>query len=123
MANTTDSVADIRSESFPDYQQRIEDAYIEGYDPVSLGAPHSSLNTHSMWIGMGFILAALFGIGLSVWGGAAMIWGMGSETNVGKQLLILGLIEVAVTLIGAVILMSIGRRGYKEYRTRTGRVN
>ena len=37
MANTPESVADIRSESFPDYQQRIEDAYIEGYDPVSLG--------------------------------------------------------------------------------------
>lgn len=123
MANSTDSVADIRGESFPDYQQRIEDTYIEGYDPVSLGAPHSSLNTHAMWIGMGLILAALFGIGLSVWGGAAMIWGMGSETNVGRRLLILGLIEVAVTLIGAVILMSIGRRGYKEYRTRTGRVN
>ncbi|QPK83447.1 hypothetical protein G7Y29_01090 [Corynebacterium qintianiae] len=123
MANTHESVADIRSESFPDYQQRIEDAYIEGYDPVSLGAPHSSLNTHSMWIAMGLILAALFGVGLAVWGGAAMIWGMGSEANAGGRLLVLGLIEVAVTLIAAIILMNVGRRGYKDYRTRTGRIN
>lgn len=123
MANTHESVADIRSESFPDYQQRIEDAYIEGYDPVSLGAPHSSLNTHSMWIAMGLILASLFGVGLSVWGAAASIWGMGSETNIGQRLLTLGLIEVAVTAVAAFVLMRIGRREFKEYRTRTGRVN
>ncbi|EEI16186.1 hypothetical protein [Corynebacterium lipophiloflavum] len=123
MANTTESVADIRSESFPDYQQRIEDAYIEGYDPVSLGAPHSSLNTHALWIAMGLILAALFGVGLAVWGGAAMVWGMGSESNIGSRLLILGLIEFAATMISAVVLMFVARRGYKDYRTRTGRVN
>ncbi|TVS29429.1 hypothetical protein [Corynebacterium sanguinis] len=123
MANTPESVADIRSESFPDYQQRIEDAYIEGYDPVSLGAPHSSLNTHSLWIAMGLILASLFGVGLAVWGGAAMVWGMGSESNIGSRLLIIGVIEFAVTMIAAIVLMSMGRRGYKEYRTRTGRVN
>ena len=123
MANTPESVADIRSESFPDYQQRIEDAYIEGYDPVSLGAPHSSLNTHALWIAMGLILAALFGVGLAVWGGAAMVWGMGSESNIGSRLLILGVIEFAVTMISAVVLMFVARRGYKDYRTRTGRVN
>ena len=72
---------------------------------------------------MGLILASLFGVGLAVWGGAAMVWGMGSESNIGSRLLILGVIEFAVTMIAAIVLMSMGRRGYKEYRTRTGRVN
>ncbi|AWB83265.1 hypothetical protein [Corynebacterium liangguodongii] len=123
MAHTHESVADIRSESFPQYQQSIEDSYIDGYEPVSLSAPHSSLNTHAMWVAMGLILAALFGIGLSVWGAGALVVGMGSEPNIGAKLLTLGLIEVAVTLIGAAVLMTIGRRNYRAYRKRTGRVN
>ncbi|WP_342318919.1 hypothetical protein [Corynebacterium mayonis] len=123
MADTHDSVADIRAESFPDYEARIEDAYIEGYDPVSLGAPHSSLSTRTLWFGMGFILAALFGIGLAVWGAAANIWGAGTQVNLGNRLLILGLAEVAVTLLLGFVLIAKSRRGYKEYRSRTGRVN
>lgn len=121
--NNNLAVSDFASETYPNYEARLEDAYIDGYDPVSLGAPHSSLNTHSLWIAMGLILAALFGVGLAVWGGAAMVWGMGSENNIGSRLLILGVIEFAVTMIAAIVLMSMGRRGYKEYRTRTGRVN
>ncbi len=123
MAFSNDSVADIRTESFPDYEARIEDAYIEGYDPVSLGAPHSSLHTRKLWIGLGLILAALFGIGLAVWGGAAHIWGTGSQVDLSNRLLVLGLIEVAATLILGTILIVTARRGYKEYRTRTGRIN
>lgn len=122
MANSQ-SVSDIRSESFPEYQSGIEDTYIEGYDPVSLSAPHSSLNTYSMWVAMGLILASLFGVGLAVWGGAAMVWGMGSSANLGSRLLILGVAEALITLVGAVVLMSIGRRNYRDYRSRTGRVN
>ncbi|WP_291313307.1 hypothetical protein [Corynebacterium sp. UBA2622] len=123
MAFTNDSVADIRTESFPDYEARIEDAYIEGYDPVSLGAPHSSLHTRKLWIGLGLILAALFGIGLAVWGAAAHLWGSGSQVDLSNRLLVLGLVEVALTLILGVVLISTARRGYKEYRTRTGRIN
>lgn len=37
------AVADIRSESFPEYEGKIQDLYVEGYDPVSYSAPHSSL--------------------------------------------------------------------------------
>jgi len=123
MAYSHDSVADIRSESFPDYEARIEDAYIEGYDPVSLGAPHSSLHTRKLWFGLGLILAALFGIGLSVWGAAAHIWGTGTQINLSNRLLVLGLIEVAVTSILGFVLIASSRKGYKEYRKRTGRVN
>ncbi|MEX3504113.1 hypothetical protein [Corynebacterium sp. LK2510] len=123
MAYSHDSVADVRNESFPNYEARIEDAYIEGYDPVSLGAPHSSLQTRTLWFGMGFILSALFGIGLAVWGLGARIWGTGTQENLGDRLLFLGLAEVAITLILGFVCIAIARRGYKEYRERTGRIN
>ncbi|SDS57269.1 hypothetical protein [Corynebacterium timonense] len=123
MANSNQSVADIRNESFPDYVARIEDSYIEGYDPVSLGAPHSSLHTRKLWVGMGFILAALFGIGLAVWGVGAHLYGTGTQADYGTKLLILGLGEVAITLVIGFGLIFAGRKGYREYRERTGRVN
>lgn len=124
MASQQQAVADIRSESFPDYEGRIEDTYIEGYDPVSLGAPHSSLARTATWIAMGLILSSLFGIGLAVWGGAAMAFGFGAQTHdLSQRLLILGLIEAALTLAGGFALIAVGRRDYKAYRKRTGRVN
>ncbi|WJY67199.1 hypothetical protein [Corynebacterium auris] len=123
MANSNQTVADIREESFPDYEARIEDSYIEGYDPVSLGAPHSSLHTRKLWVGMGFILAALFGIGLSVWGVGLNLYGNGTQDQIGDTLLILGLAEVAITLVLGFGLLFAGRKGYRQYRERTGRVN
>lgn len=118
------AVADIRSESFPDYQPGIEKAYIEGYDPVSLSAPHSSLNRFSTWIAMGLILASLCGFGFAVWGGSSMIYGFGAQENDYSQiLLILGLIVMAATLIGGAILIALGRKDYKAYSKATGRVN
>ena len=53
------AMADQASESFPNYESKIHDHYIEGYEPVSLGAPHSSLERTSTWVGMGLVLAAL----------------------------------------------------------------
>ena len=47
------AVADIRSESFPEYEGKIQDLYVEGYDPVSYSAPHSSLLRYSTWVAMG----------------------------------------------------------------------
>ena len=44
------AVADIRSESFPEYEGKIQDLYVEGYDPVSYSAPHSSLLRYSTWV-------------------------------------------------------------------------
>ncbi len=118
------AVADIRNESFPEYQARIEDTYIDGYDPVSLGAPHSSLNRISTWVAMGLILSTLFGIGLAVWGAGAMVYGFGSQTHdLAQRLLILGVAEALITVILGAILIVIGRKDYKAYRKRTGRVN
>lgn len=118
------AVADIRSESFPDYEPAIQDTYIEGYDPVSLSAPHSSLNKYFTWIAMALILGSLYGFGIAVWGGAAMLYGLGAqEGDYGQLLLILGLVEMAVTLGGAALLLGLGRKDYKAYRKATGRVN
>lgn len=118
------AVADIRNENHPEYAGRIEDTYIEGYDPVSLGAPHSSLSNNLTWVGMGFVLSSLFGIGIAVWGAAAMAFGFGSQTHgLAQRLLILGVAEAIITLVVAFILIRVGRKGYKDYRKRTGRRN
>lgn len=119
-----DAVADIQSESFPGYQTQIHDAYIEGYDPVSLGAPHSSLARHSTWVAMGFILASLFGLGILVWGIGAHFVGWGAQAqDASNILMILGAICLVVCLIVGFSLISLGRRDYKNYRKQTGRRN
>ncbi|WP_066528857.1 hypothetical protein [Corynebacterium bouchesdurhonense] len=119
-----DAVADIRSESFPGYQTKLEDSYIEGYDPVSLGSPHSSLTQYSTWVAMGLILASLFGFGIMVWGIGAHFYGWGAQSeDYSNALMMLGAIEMAVTLALGFLLISRGRKGYKEYRRTTGRRN
>ena len=118
------AVADIQSESFPDYQTQLQDSYIEGYDPVSLGAPHSSLLRHSTWLSMAFILAFLYGLGIFVWGLCAKFVGWGAQAqDYSSILMILGGIEMAACVILAVVLLGIGRKDYKHYRKTTGRVN
>ncbi|AQQ14212.1 hypothetical protein CGLAU_01095 [Corynebacterium glaucum] len=118
------AVADIQSESFPGYQTQLHDSYIEGYDPVSLGAPHSSLSRKTTWVSMGLILASLFGLGILVWGAGAHIVGWGAQTeDASRILMILGGAEMVITLVLAFILLSIGRKDYKNYRKQTGRVN
>lgn len=118
------AVADIRNESYPEYAGRIDDTYIEGYDPVSLSAPHSSLNRTTTWVAMGLILSTLAGIGLAVWGAGAMAFGFGSQTHdLAQRLLIIGVIDAVVTAVLGAILIAVGRKDYKAYRKRTGRVN
>ena len=118
------AVADIRNESYPEYTGRIEDTYIEGYDPVSLGAPHASLSRTKTWVAMCLILSTLFGIGLAVWGAGAMAFGFGSQTHdLAERLLILGIAEAVITGVAGGVLISMGRKDYKEYRKRTGRRN
>ena len=108
------AVADIRNESYPEYVGRIDDTYIDGYDPVSLSAPHSSLTRNSTWVAMGLILSTLFGIGLAVWGAGAMVYGFGSQTHdLAQRLLILGIVEAVVTAILGAILIVVGRKDYK----------
>ncbi|MCP1388013.1 hypothetical protein M5J20_07390 [Corynebacterium sp. TA-R-1] len=118
------AVADISSESFPEYQSSIHDSYIEGYDPVSLAAPHSSLSRYATWVAMGFILATLFGLGILVWGLGAHFVGWGAQSqDASNILMILGAAEMVVCIVAAAILLAVGRKDYKNYRKTTGRVN
>ena len=118
------AVADIQSESFPGYETKLHDSYIEGYDPVSLAAPHSSLSRYSTWVAMGFILAFLFGLGIFVWGLCAKFVGWGAQAqDYSTNLMVLGGIEMVVCAIAAAALLAVGRKGYKNYRKTTGRVN
>ena len=116
-------VADISTESFPEYGTSIQDSYVDGYDPVSLGAPHSSLVKHITWIGMALILASLAGFGTLIYGAATTIWGHGASEDISQMLLIVGGILTAVTLIGGFITIRVGRSGYRKYRKATGRRN
>lgn len=118
------SVADIRSESFPEYRgNRLQDSYIDGYDPVSLAAPHSSLVRTSTWLGMGILMSTLAFVGILLWGIGTGIWGVGTADDYSQILMIIGVVG---TIVGAVLgfgLIYRGRRYYRKYRKETGRVN
>lgn len=117
------SVADIKSESFPEYSGKLQDSYIDGYDPVSLGAPHSSLVRSSTWIGMGLTMASLLGIGILLWGIGTGIWGNGTAPDNSSLLITVGAIGGFGGLIVGFGLIWYGRRAYRQYRAETGRVN
>lgn len=83
MSDNTHAVADHASETYPEFSGKIQDSYIEGYDPVSFGAPHSSLLRTSTWVGMGLVLSLLPAAGTLIWGlGAdAFPYGVGQESS------------------------------------------
>lgn len=116
-------VADISVESFPEYGASIHDGYVDGYDPVSLAAPHSSLVKHITWVGMALILASLAGFGTLIYGAATTIWGHGASEDISQTVLIVGAVLTAVTLIGGFITIRAGRSGYRQYSKATGRRN
>ena len=116
-------VADISVENVPENGQKIQDGYIEGSDPVSLGAPHSSLVRNTTWIGMGLMLASLAGMGTLIYGAGTYIWGHGASDNITNEVLIAGAVMTVVMVIGSIILITVGRKNYKAYRKETGRRN
>ncbi|WKD62094.1 hypothetical protein CCICO_10475 [Corynebacterium ciconiae DSM 44920] len=103
-----------------DAQLRIEDNYIEGYDPVSLEAPHSSLLKGSTWWGMGFILSSIAFSGIILFGLAA---GSVDSQPEAHTYTIVGVIATAAVLLFGIALVVYGRRDYKAYVKRTGRHN
>ncbi|MGD7003084.1 hypothetical protein [Corynebacterium halotolerans] len=103
-------------ETFPAYEGRMH--YIEGYTPVSLGAPHSSLERTATWAGMGFLLVGLVGIGMVLYGLATSLWGGDENSNF---FMIAGAIVAVVICGGGLILINRGRQHYKKYRRETGR--
>lgn len=126
MASNNFAVADQASESFPDYAPKLHDSYIDGYEPNSLSAPHSSLERASTWIGMGLLLGpALAGVGIMIWIAATWVWGPG-VSPAGYNLPVLFGIGVAAAVGFAVAgfgLIHRGRRYYREYVATTGRKN
>ncbi|ADK28037.1 hypothetical protein LJU02_01290 [Corynebacterium pseudotuberculosis] len=103
---------------YPVFEGRMH--YIDGYDPASLWAPHSSLQRTSTWVGMGAILVSLAGFG-------ALIFGLGAA-SVGSQdawatYVIIGAVLGFALLIGGFLLVHHGRRNYRQYRAETGRMN
>jgi len=126
MASNNYAVADQASESFPDYAPKLHDSYIEGYEPNSLGAPHSSLERSSTWIGMGLLLGpALAGVGIMIWMAATVMYGQGvGPSGYDTTLLfIIGLVIAVVGTVGGFGLIFYGRRYYREYRRTTGSHN
>jgi len=125
MASKNFAVADQASESFPDYAPKLHDSYIEGYEPNSLSAPHSSLERASTWIGMGLVLTSLAGFGIMIWMAATLIWGQGVATAEWNTTLfmIIGAVTAVVLLGLGFGLIHRGRRFYREYVATTGRKN
>lgn len=116
------AVADFRSETYPDFSGKIQDSYIEGYVPVSLGAPHSSLNRSSTWIGMGLLMGVLPPMGLIIWALGVFTVPDGLQTAEQHNILLwIGIISTVIVLVLAIFLIARGRRYYRQYKKETGR--
>ncbi|WIM67985.1 hypothetical protein QP027_00870 [Corynebacterium breve] len=118
------SVADIKTESHPEYSGgQLQDTYIDGYEPNSLTAPHSSLQRTSTWVAMGMIMAGIATCGILIYGIGTGLWGNGTSPDLSKNLTIIGAILTVVFFVGGAGLLHYGRRYYRQYRAETGRKN
>ncbi|MDR7330870.1 hypothetical protein [Corynebacterium guangdongense] len=115
--------ADFVNESYRQYGDTIDSTYIDGYDPMSLNAPHSSLEKGSTWVGMGIWVASLAFAGIWIHGLGMVLWGSGSVNWDPTPFLIIGGVGLISAWIIGYLLIRSGRREYKEYRKRTGRHN
>ena len=123
MSDNTHAVADYASETYPEFSGKIQDSYIEGYDPVSYGAPHSSLLRTSTWIGMGLVLSLLPAAGILIWGLGTWQFPQGVAGADYQPNIIVGAISLVVIAVLAIGTIHFGRRYYRQYRKETGRIN
>ena len=123
MSDLNPAVADHHSETYPEFSGKIQDSYIEGYDPVSYGAPHSSLLRTSTWVGMGLILSLLPAAGILIWGLGTWQFPQGVAGADYQPNIIVGAISLVVIAVLAVGAIHFGRRYYRQYRKETGRIN
>lgn len=123
MSDLNPAVADHHSETYPEFSGKIQDSYIEGYDPVSYGAPHSSLLRTSTWVGMGLILSMLPAAGILIWGLGTWQYPDGTAGADYQIYLIVGAIASVVVAVLAIASVKYGRRYYRQYRKETGRIN
>lgn len=116
------AVADFRSETYPEFTGDISDNYVEGYIPSSLAAPHSSLLTTSMWVGMGLLMGTLPPAGIIIWALSVMSEPAGLQSAQQHQTLLwIGIVATIIIGVVAVFLMWYGRRFLRQFRARTGR--
>ncbi|MHB2251140.1 hypothetical protein [Corynebacterium aurimucosum] len=123
MSDLNPAVADHHSETYPEFSGKIQDSYIEGYEPVSYGAPHSSLLRTSTWVGMGLILSLLPAAGILLWGLGTWLYPDGTAGADYQPNIIVGAISLVVIAVLAVGSVHFGRRYYRQYRKETGRIN
>ena len=123
MSDLNPAVADHHSETYPEFSGKIQDSYIEGYEPVSYGAPHSSLLRTSTWVGMGLILSLLPAAGILIWGLGTWQFPQGIAGADYQPNIIVGAISLVVIAVLAVGSVHFGRRYYRQYRKETGRIN
>lgn len=97
----------------------VEKLYAEGYVPSSLDAPHSSLNRSATWLGMGMWLLLMPGIGAFVFGLAT--WMSGTQ-ELGMTYLIIGAVWSVIAIALGVGLIHAGRKNYRDYKKRSGRI-
>lgn len=93
--------------------------YIKGYVPVAYNSPHSSLERSATWLGMGFLLSALCGVGAILY--AVGSYSVGQQQDTWVMYTIIGAIFAVVGLILGVGLIVKGRAPYKRYARETGR--
>lgn len=98
----------------------VESLYKEGYTPSSFDAPHSSLHRSITWIAMGCILASLAGFGTMLWGLATMPLDYRDD---GQFFAIVGAILGFGLLFLGFFLVHVGRKNYREYKKRSGRIH
>ena len=113
------AVADFQRETYPAYESKLEDGYVQGYDPMSLAAPHSSLIRNSTGIGMGLVLSILPAIGILIWGLGVMAYPYGSAGDQDFNMwIIVGIAAVIAITIAGFGLIRYGRRYYRQFEKR-----
>lgn len=118
------AASDYDSETVPAYTSTLQDNYIEGYDPVSLSAPHSSLLNSSTWVGMGTLIGgALWGVGIFILGLSLQATGRGTIAQYSDIFLVIGPIIAVILGVAGFGLIRYGRRNYRQYKKETGRSN
>lgn len=95
---------------------QMERYYEDGFVPSSYDAPHSSLHRSITWVAMGCILASLAGFGMVIFGAASM------QENP-MFFIALGLIAGLLLLFGGFLFVHMGRKNYRDYVKRSGRLH
>lgn len=122
MSSSNQAVAHTAGETFPAYSGSLH--YVEGYDPVSYEAPHSSLHKVPTWVGMGVALTSLFFMGMTLWALSIAAFGNSGQADINWQpMAIIGVVGALACIICATILIKIGRKDYHAYAKASGRVN